>query len=45
LLDFPLKLSEVKKEKISSVYLTNFEKTEVEEYEKIYYLCENKTKI
>jgi len=40
-----MKLSDVKKDEVSGVYLTNFEKSEVEEYEKVYYLCENKQKI
>lgn len=45
MLDFPLKLDEVKKVEIAAQYLTDFEKTEIDEYEKVYYLCENKNKI
>ena len=44
-LDFPMKLADIKKDEVSGTYLTNFEKTEVEEYEKVYYLCDNKQKI
>lgn len=39
-----MKLENVKRDEIASVYLTDFEKSEVEEYEKIYYLCDNKNK-
>lgn len=34
-----------KQESIAEKYLTSFEKTEVNEFEQIYYLCENETKI
>lgn len=44
-LDFPMKLNDVKKDEVSKTYLTDFEKTEVDEYEKVYYLCDNKQKI
>jgi dual specificity tyrosine-phosphorylation-regulated kinase 2/3/4 len=44
-IEFPIEPSTAKKEKVASKYLTDFERTEVDEYEQLYYLAENSAKI
>lgn len=44
-IEFPITPQQAKAENISEKYLTDFEKTEIEEYDQIYYLCENEFKI
>ncbi len=45
ILDFPILPSQAKKKHLADKYLTEFELTEVDEYEQLYYLCENEYKI
>ena len=44
-IDFPIDSTTAKKEKIALKYLTDFERTEIDEYDNIYFLAENPTKI
>ena len=44
-MDFPIDSNTAKKMHIADKYLTDFERTEVDEYDHIYYLCDNKDKI
>lgn len=44
-LEFPMDPQTAQKRKIADKFLTDFEKTEIEEYEQIYFLCANETKI
>ena len=44
-IDYPVDSSFAKQKIIADKYLTDFEKTEIDEYENIYYMCENKEKI
>lgn len=44
-IEYPIDSSTAKHEKIASKYLTDFERTEVDEYENIFYLAENSAKI
>jgi hypothetical protein len=44
-IEFPITPSMAKADHIADKYLTTFEKQEVEEYDQIYYLCENEFKI
>lgn len=44
-IEFPITPSMAKTEHISDKYLTDFEKTEIEEYDQLYYMCENEYKI
>ena len=44
-IEFPIDSSTAKRESIASKYLTDFERTEVDEYDQVYYLAENTTKI
>jgi dual specificity tyrosine-phosphorylation-regulated kinase 2/3/4 len=43
-IEFPIDSSAAKQEIIASKYLTDFERTEVEEYKQIYYLAKNSDK-
>jgi len=45
IIDFPIDPSTAKKKHLAEKYLTQFETTEVEEYDHVYYLCDNETKI
>jgi hypothetical protein len=40
-IEFPIDSQAAKAEKIATKYLTDFERTEVDEYENLYYLAEN----
>lgn len=44
-LEFPMDPIKAKSRKIADTFLTDFEKTEIDEYENIYFLCENEKKI
>lgn len=44
-IEFPIDSSVAKREKLAEQYLTDFERTEVDEYDQIYYLAENTCKI
>ena len=40
-----MKASALLKKDLANTHLTNFEKSEIEEFENIYYVCKNETKI
>ena len=44
-IDFPIEPHTAKQKQIADKYLTDFEKTEIDEYDQLYYLCENEYKI
>lgn len=44
-IDYPVDSAYCKQKRVSEKYLTDFEKTEVEEYDHIYYLSDNEAKI
>ncbi len=44
-IDFPIGPQIAKQKSIADKYLTDFEKTEIDEYDQLYYLCENEYKI
>lgn len=44
-IEFPIDSTMAKRDKIAHKYLTDFERTEVDEYEQIYYLAGNPNKI
>jgi hypothetical protein len=44
-IEYPIDSTTAKREKIASKYLTDFERTEIDEYEQIYYLADNPSKI
>lgn len=43
--DYPVDPAFAKRKIVADRYLTDFERTEIDEYDKIYYMCENKEKI
>lgn len=44
-IEFPIDPATAKKEQIASKFLTDFERTEVDEYDQLFYLADNNTKI
>ena len=43
-LEFPMDPQKAKSKKIADTFLTDFEKTEIDEYDQVYFLCENDKK-
>ena len=44
-IEFPIESSKAKQAHIAVKYLSDFEKTEVDDYDNIYFLCQNEAKI
>ena len=44
-LEFPITPTQARVDHIAEKYLTDFEKNEIEEYDQLFYICENEYKI